>query len=139
MNVLFKLFLAFHVGIYRLSGGKWGGSMRGFRVLLLTTTGRKTGKAHTIPLGYFDHKEGYVIVASNSGQPKNPAWYHNLKSTPRVSVQVLDQVILVTAEELSGEARSQAWQQVIATAPSYANYEKKTTREIPLVVLRPSK
>jgi F420H(2)-dependent quinone reductase len=139
VKYLFKLFLALHVGIYRLSGGKLGGSMSGFRVLLLSTTGRKSGKAHTIPLGFFDHKDGYVIVASNGGQPTHPAWYHNLKSNPQVTVQVLDKVISVTAEVLSGETRAQAWQQVIATAPAYAGYEKKTTREIPLVLLRLSK
>lgn len=139
MQYLLKLWMALHVGIYRLSGGKFGGNMSGSRVLLLTTTGRKSGKVHTVPLGCFDHKDGYVIVASNSGQPTHPAWYHNLKSNPQVTVQVFDQVISVTAEVLSGEARKQAWQQVIATAPSYANYEKRTTREIPVVLLRPVK
>jgi len=113
--------------------------MRGFKVLLLTTTGRKSGKARTAPLGCFDHQDGYVIVASNAGQPTHPAWYLNLKSNPHVTVQVLDKVIPVTAEVLSGKARAQAWQNVIATAPSYAAYEKRTTREIPLVLLRPNK
>jgi deazaflavin-dependent oxidoreductase (nitroreductase family) len=139
MKYFAKLFFAFSVWIYRLSGGKLGGRFRGFKVLLLTTTGRKSGKTHTIPLGCFDHKDGYVIVGSNNGQPTHPAWYYNLKSNPQVTVQVLDEVIPVTADVLSGEARAQAWQQVIATAPSYADYEKKTTREIPLVLLRPSK
>jgi F420H(2)-dependent quinone reductase len=138
MKYFARLFFALSVWIYRLSGGKLGGALGGSRVLLLTTTGRKTGKVYTLPLGCFDHQDGYVIVASNRGQPTNPAWYHNLKSNPRVTVQVLDQVISVTAEELSGEARAQAWQQVIATAPSYANYQKLTTREIPLVLLRPN-
>ena len=139
MIQLFKLWMAIHTAMYRLSGGKLGGNMNGSRVLLLTTTGRKSGKARTVPLGCFDHKNGYVIVASNGGQPANPAWYHNLRSNPQVSVQVLDKVISVNAEVLSGQARAQAWQQVIATSPSYANYEKRTTREIPLVLLRPSK
>jgi F420H(2)-dependent quinone reductase len=139
MQYLLKLWMAVHVGIYRLSGGKFGGNMSGSKVLLLTTTGRKSGKIHTVPLGCFDHKDGYVIVASNSGQPTHPAWYHNLKSNHQVTVQVFDKVISVTAEVLSGEARKQAWQQVIATAPSYANYEKQTTREIPVVLLRPIK
>ncbi len=66
MRFLFKGWMAFHVWIYRLSGGKIGGSM-GTKVLLLTTTGRKSGQAHTVPLGCFDHKDGYVIVASNGG------------------------------------------------------------------------
>lgn len=139
MKYFSKLFFAFSVWIYRLSGGKLGGSMGGSKVLLLTTTGRKSGKEHTIPVGCFDHKDGYVIVASNRGLPTHPAWYLNLKSNPRVTVQVLDKVLSVTAEVLSGEARTQAWQQVIATAPAYAGYQKQTTREIPLVLLRPSK
>ena len=139
MNFVFKLFLAIHVGVYRLSGGRLGGTMRGFKVLLLTTTGRKSGKVHTVPLGRFDQPGGYIIVASNGGQPSHPAWYHNLKNQPQVTIQIDDQVVPVTAEVLTGEARAQAWQQVITTAPAYAEYEKQTTREIPLVFLRPNK
>ena len=138
MKTLFKLFMALQVGLYRLTGGKFGGQMRGFKVLLLTTKGRKSGKTYITPLGCFDHDNGYVIVASNAGLPTHPAWYYNLKSDPHVTVQVLDKVIPVTAEVLSGEARTQAWRQVITTAPSYANYEKRTTREIPLILLRPN-
>jgi F420H(2)-dependent quinone reductase len=139
MKYLFKLFTALHVAMYRLSGGKLGGKLSGFKVILLTTKGRKSGKLFTTPLGYFYHPEGYVIVASNSGLPTHPAWYYNLKSHPQVTVQVLDKKIPVTAEVLSGEARTQAWQQVITTAPLYAGYEKQTTREIPLILLRPGK
>jgi deazaflavin-dependent oxidoreductase (nitroreductase family) len=111
--------------------------MPGFKVLLLTTTGRKSGKAHTTPLGWFKQDGGYVIVASNAGKPKNPAWYLNLVSNPQVTVQVFDQIIPATAEVLSGEARTQAWRQVIAKAHSYAGYEKRTRREIPVIFLRP--
>ena len=138
MKSLLKLFMALHVGLYQLSGGKLGGRMRGFNVLLLTTTGRKSGQARTAPLGYFDRQGGYVIAASNGGQPTHPAWYHNLRSNPQVTIQVLDRVIPVTAEVLAGDARAEAWQQVITAAPAYASYEKKTTREIPLILLHPS-
>ena len=139
MKNLFKLFMALHVTIYQLSGGRLGGSMRGFKVLLLTTIGRKSGKTVTTPLGRFDQGDGYIIVASNAGQPVHPAWYYNLISNPHVTVQVLDHIQPATAEVLSGEARAQAWRQVIATAPSYANYEKQTTRVIPLILLHPNK
>ncbi len=135
---MFRFFMALQVWLYRRTGGKFGGQMRGFKVLLLTTKGRKSGKTYVTPLGCFDHEDGYVIVASNAGLPKNPGWYYNLKSNPRVVVEVLDKVIPATAEVLSGEARAQAWRQVVATAPSYANYEKRTTREIPLILLRPT-
>jgi deazaflavin-dependent oxidoreductase (nitroreductase family) len=78
-----------------------------------------------------------MIVASNAGQPSHPGWYFNLQSHPRVTVQVMDKVMSVTAEVLSGDARALAWQQVITRAPNYAGYEKSTTREIPLVLLHP--
>ncbi len=129
--------MALQVELYRLSGGKLGG-MPGFKVLLLTTTGRKSGQARTVPLGCFDRPDGFMIVASNGGQPSNPAWYYNLASNPRATVQVRSRVLPVTAEVLAGEARAQAWRQVVATAPSYAAYEKRTTRQIPLVVLHPA-
>ena len=135
---MFKLFMAIQVWLYRLSGGRLGGRMRGFKVLLLTTTGRKSGKLRTVPLGLFDWPGGYPVVASNGGQPVHPSWYHNLISHPQATVQVLDQVIPVTAAVLTGETRAQAWQQVIASAPAYAAYEKKTTRIITLVLMRPS-
>jgi F420H(2)-dependent quinone reductase len=83
MKALFRFFTAIMVGLYRLSGGILGGNMRGFKVLLLTTTGRKSGKTRTTPLGRFDWKDGYVIVASNAGGPTNPAWFLNLKSHPQ--------------------------------------------------------
>lgn len=139
MKFALKIWMAIHVGLYRLSKGRIGGTMGRSKVLLLTTTGRKSGKARTVPVGAFDRQGGWVVVASNNGQPAHPAWYLNLKSQPRVSVQVLDKVMPVTAEVLTGQARAQAWQQVIATAPSYGHYEKRTAREIPLVLLRPSK
>jgi deazaflavin-dependent oxidoreductase (nitroreductase family) len=137
MKLFFRLFMAMHAGMYRLTGGKLGGSMGGTRVLLLTTTGRKSGKTFTTPLGCFAYQGGYMIVASNAGQPNHPGWYFNLQSHPRVTVQVMDKVLTVTAEVLSGEARTLAWQHVITRAPNYAGYEKSTTREIPLVLLHP--
>ncbi len=80
-----------------------------------------------------------MVVASNAGQPSHPAWFFNLKSNPQVTVQVMDKIFPATAEVLSGEARLQAWRQVIATAPAYASYEGRTTREIPLIFLHPNK
>ncbi len=136
---MFKLFMAIQVWLYRRSKGKLGGKMRGFKVILLTSTGRKSGQTRTLPLGLFDWPGGYLVVASNGGQPRHPAWYLNLMSNSHATVQVLDQVIPVTAEVLNGEARARAWQQVITSAPSYAAYEKKTTRVIPLVLLQPTK
>jgi deazaflavin-dependent oxidoreductase (nitroreductase family) len=128
---------AIHVALYRLSGGRLGGGMAGTKVLLLTTRGRKSGRVRTKPLGYFDQQGGYLIVASSGGGPHHPGWYHNLRSDPSVTVQLQEKVVPATAKVLQGEARAQAWQQVITTAPVYAGYEKRTSREIPLVLLQP--
>lgn len=138
MKTMLKVFATLYVGLYRLTGGRIGGKMGRSSVLLLTTTGRKSGKTRTVPVGAFDGQRGWVIVASNNGQPTHPGWYHNLVSRPQASVQVLDKVMPVRAEVLTGSARAEAWKKVIATAPSYANYEKRTSREIPLVLLQPS-
>ncbi len=138
MKFFLRLFMGLQVGIYRLTGGKLGGAMLGFKLLLLITKGRKSGKTYTTPLGLFQQGDDYLIVASNAGQPIHPAWYFNLKSNPQVTIQVLDKVMPATAEILSGEARTQAWRQVISSAPSYAKYEQRTTREIPLIVLHPN-
>jgi F420H(2)-dependent quinone reductase len=72
MNFLTNLFIAIHVGLYRLSKGRLGGTMRGFKVLLLTTIGRKSGRERTVPLGSFNRQGGYLVVASNSGAPNHP-------------------------------------------------------------------
>lgn len=135
----FKLFVVLHTLAYRLSGGKIGGHMGKFNVALLTTTGRKSGRSLTRPLGYFERPEGYVIVASNSGSTRHPAWYYNLKNDPQAAIQVLDKRISVTAEVLTGEARSKTWDQITASVPLYAEYEKEAAREIPLILLRPDK
>ena len=139
MKLFLRAWMAFHVWIYRLTGGRLGGSIMGLRVLLLHTTGRKSGKAYTTPLGFYEQAEGYLLAGSNGGRPVHPAWYLNLISKPQTTVQIGGKVIPVTAEALAGEAREQGWQQVITAAPNYANYQKKTTRQIPVVLLRPAK
>ena len=137
MKLLFRLTAAIHVGLYRLTGGKIGGSMRGFKVLLLTTIGRKSGKMHTVPLAFFEQPGGFLIVGSNGGLPARPGWYHNLKSKPQATIQIAGKVFPATAEIQTGDAHARAWQQVITASPLYAGYEKKTGRPIPVVFLRP--
>ncbi len=137
MKSLTRFFMAFMVAVYRRTGGKLFGQMGGYKLLLLTVTGRKTGQAHTTPVGYFPWPEGYLIVGSNAGKPAHSQWYLNLKNQPQVSVQIMDQVLPATAETLTGAERAAAWQHIITTAPSYARYQQQTTREIPVVLLRP--
>ena len=137
MKLLYKLIPAIHSFLYRLTKGGFGGKMFGFNVLLLTTTGRKSGKEHTSPLGFIKDNGNYVICASAGGAPKHPAWYFNLTSHPQVTIEVLDKHIKATAEVVAGAERQRLWDALVAVAPNYAGYEKTTTREIPMVVLKP--
>jgi deazaflavin-dependent oxidoreductase (nitroreductase family) len=133
----FRYFVAFYVFLYRRTSGKFGGQVQGLPVLLLTTTGRKTGKKRTTPLGYLEHDGSYVITASNMGLDTQPAWFHNLKSHPQVALQIGGTQLTATAEVADPTLRGQLWAEFVERAPGYGAYEKRTTREIPVVRLRP--
>lgn len=134
----FRSFMALGTYLYRISNGKIGGRISGLDVLLLSTTGRKTGKPRTTPLGYFKDPQGsYVIVGSNAGFDTHPAWFYNLRSQPHVTIQVKDKQLEVDAEVAGPQKRDQLWSQLIKLAPFYNNYTKKTSREIPIVILHP--
>ena len=138
MRSLFKFFMGLQVFIYRLTGGKLGGSMGKFKVLILTTKGRKSGKILSNPVGYFERDGKYIIVASNSGSDKNPSWYYNIKSNPNdVTIQVNEKIMRVTPEIVLGEQRKPVYEWIASIAPNFGDYEKRTTREIPLVFLKP--
>ena len=138
MRSLFKFFMGLQVFIYRLTGGKLGGSMGKFKVLILTTKGRKSGKILSNPVGYFERDGKYIIVASNSGSDKNPSWYYNIKGNPNdVTIQVNEKIMRVTPEIVLGEQRKPVYEWIASIAPNFGDYEKKTTREIPLVFLKP--
>jgi len=138
-KTLTKGFLGVHRTLYRLTNGKFGGTMGSNRpVLLLTTTGRETGKQRTWPLVYFRDGENMVIVGSNSGQPRDPAWCHNLRSNPTTTVQIGADTIKVRAEQATSDERSRLWSMIVAQAPNFDEYRKKTSREIPLMILHPT-
>ncbi len=132
-------FLRLYVWFYRSTGGKIGGRVGKFEVLLLTTKGRKTGRILTTPLGYFEREGGYFIVASNSGSDKNPGWYYNIQGNPNdVSIEVMNgRKQKVTPEIILGERRKPIYAWIASIAPNYGEYEKRTSREIPLVFLKP--
>ena len=141
MKFMFKLMTGIHVFLYRLTKGKFGGSMRGFKVLLLTTTGRKTGKQRTSGLGYFEPTPGggYLIIGSAGGADWNPAWYYNIRSNPQVKIQIGDKVMSATSEIIDDPERRKAiWDYLEKESPLYADYQKKTTRPIPLILLHPN-
>jgi deazaflavin-dependent oxidoreductase (nitroreductase family) len=133
-----RLFLrvlgAIHNALYRLGGGKVAGRMGKAPVLLLTVTGRKSGKRRTTPLLYGRDGDNYVLIASVGGGPKHPAWYHNVKGQ-EAEILVGRQRLRVRAREAEGEERDRLWAQMVALFPNYAEYQTKTERRIPVVVL----
>lgn len=138
MMLVFKVFLAVHVAVYRLSGGKIGGRMGKSHILLLTTIGRKSGKTRTIPLGYLREGESYVVAASGGGDAKHPGWYWNAaKGTHPVQIQVQNEVMTVDVHEAEGEHRSALYQRFIEVNKGYATYQERTTRMIPVLVFTP--
>jgi deazaflavin-dependent oxidoreductase (nitroreductase family) len=125
-----------HVRRYRETGGKEGHIWReGSTVLLLTTTGRKTGNQTTTPLIYAQDGDRYVIVASKGGAPEHPGWYRNLDKHPEVELQVEDDVFTAHARTAHGEERQRLWRKANEVWPHYDEYALKTDREIPVVVL----
>jgi deazaflavin-dependent oxidoreductase (nitroreductase family) len=138
-NAMLKMFVGAHVGLYRMTGGKFGGAMRGGKVLLLSTTGRKTGKERTVPVMYIEDDKGHpVVTASFGGAPKHPAWFTNIESNPTVSYQIGDRKVQARAEVLPGPERDKMWQTLTSKYPGFAEYQTKTSRVIPMVALRPS-
>ncbi len=137
-RVLGKVMTGTHAAIYRASGGKVAGQMFNSPVLLLTTTGRKTGKERTTPLMCIEDGQDLVIIASNGGAPYHPAWYLNLRANPEARVLVKDRNLRVTAEEARGEERRRLFARLVEMYPGYEDYQRRTEREIPVVVLHPA-
>ena len=125
-----------HVERYRETGGEVGHIWRrGSKILLLTTTGRKTGNATTTPLIYESDGDRYVIVAYKGGAPEHPGWYKNLAKKPDVELQVKGEVFHARAHTAEGEERERLWKLAAQQWPDYDEYAKRTDREIPVVVL----
>jgi deazaflavin-dependent oxidoreductase (nitroreductase family) len=129
------LFGAEHVRVYRETGGERGYRWRGTTILLLTTRGRKSGEQRTTPLIHRTDGERWVIVASKGGTPEHPSWYENLLADPQATIEVKDEKIPVTASTAEGEERSRLWSLMAEVWPAYDEYQKRTDREIPVVIL----
>jgi deazaflavin-dependent oxidoreductase (nitroreductase family) len=124
-----------HVERYVKTDGEEGHDWRGASVLLLTTTGRKSGESRSTPLIYGRHGDDYLVVASKGGAPQHPAWYLNLSADPEVDVQVKGERFHARARTATGDERSELWRTMTATWPAYDDYQERTGREIPVVVL----
>lgn len=128
-----------HVGLFRASGRRLGGRIRsGAPVLLVTTTGRKSGKQRTTPLLYLEDAGRYVVIASVGGAPKHPAWYLNLLADPAATIEVGRRKLAVSASTASPEERARLWPLAVQIYRGYEDYQAKTTREIPIVILSPA-
>lgn len=127
------------VALYHLTGGRaYRGSAdspAGF--LKLTTTGRKSGQPRTVHLLYIRDGEAYVVTASNGGKQRPPGWFFNVGSNPHVTLHVQGTQVSAVAEVAEPDKRRELWTRLLSIAPMYAGYEKRTTREIPMVILRP--
>lgn len=121
---------------FRASAGKVGGAFEGRPMLLLTTTGAKTGERRTTPLVYLPDGDDLVIIASKGGSPEHPAWYHNLVANPAATVEVGTESFEVEAEVVEGQERDSLYARQAAAMPAFADYERRTTRKIPVVRLR---
>ena len=126
-----------HAAVYRASGGRVAGEAGNLPVLLLTTTGRKTGKQRTAPLLFVRDGEDVVVVASNGGMDWFPAWWLNLQQHPAAVIEIGRERRDVAASEADPERRARLWPEFTGPYPGYLKYEARTAREIPLVVLHP--
>jgi deazaflavin-dependent oxidoreductase (nitroreductase family) len=123
---------------FRAKDGKVGGPFEGATLLLLHTVGRKTGQERVNPIMYREVPGGYAVFASKAGAPSNPDWYHNLLAQPRVTAEIGSGTVQLVARVSEGEERERIWTAHKAANPGFAEYERKTTRQIPVIILEPS-
>ena len=123
---------------FRANGGKLGGGFEGAPMLLLHSTGARSGEERVHPVMYQQVDGGYAVFASKGGAPSNPDWYHNLLAQPRVKAEIGTGTVDLVARVTQGQERDRIWTAQKAAYPGFADYESKTDREIPVVVLEPA-
>jgi deazaflavin-dependent oxidoreductase (nitroreductase family) len=131
----FKAFNQNIVDEFRANGGKVGGMFAGANLLLLTTIGAKSGESRIAPLGYTVDNDRYVVIASKGGAPTNPDWYHNVLNHPEVTVEVETETFPARATVPQGEERQRLFDQMAGQIPQFAEYQRNTSRLLPVVVL----
>ncbi len=137
MTKLVRVGPAIHASLYRVSNGRFAGRIGSNQLLLLTTTGRKSGKPRTTPLMAFPRGDDLVVVASNGGSDRMPSWYLNLSANPQVHVQIGADERDLTARTATPDEKAQLWPGIVAAAKNFDGYTHKTARELPVVVLSP--
>ncbi|MDA4136864.1 MAG: nitroreductase family deazaflavin-dependent oxidoreductase [Thaumarchaeota archaeon] len=126
-------FNAHTIAEFRKNRGKVGGYFEGAPLLLIHTAGKRSGKPHVIPVMYLKDGERYLVFGSKGGADSHPDWFHNLKAHPDIQIEVGDQTIDVHAEEITGHERDAIYKRQAALYPTFADYERKTKRVIPVV------
>ena len=137
-KTLMKVIGIAHTSLYKMSGGKLTRNMRGSEVVLLTTKGRKSGKQRTTPLFGLADGENWTVIASQGGHHEHPNWYLNLRDNPDVTLQVGSETMRMRAETAEGTERERLWKSMAEMYDGYDEYQKLTTRVIPVVVLKPA-
>jgi len=126
------------ISAFRAAHGELGGAFEGVPVLLLTTTGARSSLPRTTPVNYTRTDTGYVVIASKSGSARHPDWYHNLLADPEATIEVPGAALRVRARVTSGPERERLFAQQAAALPNFAAYQKRTTRQLPVLVLEPT-
>ena len=137
MSIWIKVLMSVNIFLYQLTGGRLGSKMAGQSVLLLHTTGRKSGQTHITPTNYYRDGQNYVLVASNWGKTHHPGWFYNLMDQPVTTIQVKNHSLHVKARQAAGEEYDRLWKYVTGQNDFYIRYQNKTRRKIPLMILTP--
>jgi deazaflavin-dependent oxidoreductase (nitroreductase family) len=132
-------FMRDHIKRYLATDGEDGYLMNGFPCLILTTTGKKSGEPRQAAVIFGQDGDSYVVVASKGGSDQSPAWFHNLVAHPHAQIQVKADKFDVTMRITEGQERERLWHEMVSIFPEYAEYQKKTEREIPVLILEPVK
>ena len=128
---------ALHTQLYRRTGGRLGSQVGKTPMLLLTTTGRRSGQPRTVPLAYLREGDRWILVASYAGDDRDPQWLQNLRAHPEASIEVGSETHRVHASVASPAEKAELWPRVVALYSGYAGYQDRTERDIPLVILSP--
>ena len=129
---LLKTFTRINVLVYKLSGGRLMNKLAGMSIVLVTMKGAKSGRTITIPLMYVPHEKGFILVASQGGAAKHPAWFHNLVKNPTIEITHEGQTLKLTARRVDEEEKATLWPTCIEYYPPYEQYQRRTERRIPV-------
>ncbi len=136
-NALWKSLIGVHVFLYRATAGRIGGAAGGLPLLLLTTRGRRTGKARTVPLGYVRDGDALAVIGSYGGRDRHPEWYLNIQADPNVRVRLRGRRFAAKARTAAPEEWERCWREFVRVWPRYEVYAGRTKRRIPIVVVGP--